>query len=33
MSLLQLRRHSQITLPARIRKDLRLKEGDYLEAE
>ncbi|MBU0567176.1 AbrB/MazE/SpoVT family DNA-binding domain-containing protein [bacterium] len=33
MSLLQLRRHSQITMPARIRKDLRLKEGDYLEAE
>lgn len=33
MSLLQLRRHHQITLPARIRKDLRLREGDYLEAE
>ncbi|MBU1626099.1 AbrB/MazE/SpoVT family DNA-binding domain-containing protein [bacterium] len=33
MSLLQLRKHHQITLPAKIRKALRLKEGDYLEAE
>jgi len=33
MPLLQLRRHSQITLPASIRKTLNLKEGDYLEAE
>lgn len=32
MPLLQLRRHSQITLPAKIRKDLGLKEGDYIEA-
>ena len=33
MSLLQLRKHYQITLPAKIRNTLRLKEGDYLEAE
>jgi AbrB family looped-hinge helix DNA binding protein len=32
MALLQLRRHSQITLPSMIRKDLKLKEGDYLDA-
>ncbi len=32
MALLQLRRHYQITLPARIRNTLKLKEGDYLEA-
>ena len=33
MAILQVRRHSQITLPAKIRNELKLQEGDYLEAE
>ena len=31
--LLQLRRHSHITLPTTICKTINLKEGDYLEAK
>ena len=33
MSLVKLLRGGQMTLPAEARKALRLKEGDYLEAE
>ena len=33
MALLKVRRFSQITLPARIRRKFRLSEGDYLEVE
>ncbi|MBI2264529.1 MAG: AbrB/MazE/SpoVT family DNA-binding domain-containing protein [Armatimonadetes bacterium] len=33
MALLKLRRFSQVTLPADLRKKLHLSEGDYLEAE
>jgi AbrB family looped-hinge helix DNA binding protein len=33
MPLLKLRRFFQLTLPAEIRKQLNLVEGDYLEAE
>ena len=33
MSLLKVRRFSQITLPAKIRKKFHLSEGDYLEVE
>ena len=33
MSLLKVRRFSQITLPAKIRKKFHLSEGDYLELE
>ena len=33
MSLTKLTRNGQVTLPAEARKALRLKEGDYLEAE
>lgn len=32
-TLLKVKRWAQITLPAEIRKDLNLSEGDYLEAE
>jgi AbrB family looped-hinge helix DNA binding protein len=32
-TLLKVKRWAQITLPAGIRKDLNLSEGDYLEAE
>jgi len=31
MAILKVRRFSQITLPARIRRKFRLSEGDYLE--
>ena len=33
MALLRLRRSAQITLPAALRKQFNLAEGDYLEAE
>jgi AbrB family looped-hinge helix DNA binding protein len=33
MTLVRLRRAAQITLPQDIREAVRLKEGDYLEAE
>lgn len=33
MSLVKVIRHGQVTLPAAIRKQLRVEEGDYLEAE
>jgi AbrB family looped-hinge helix DNA binding protein len=33
MALLKLRRASQITLPAELRRQFHLAEGDYLEAE
>ena len=33
MPLIKVIRHGQITLPAFFRKELALKEGDYLEAE
>lgn len=33
MPLTKLTRNGQVTLPAEARKALRLKEGDYLEAE
>ena len=33
MALLRLRRAAQITLPAELRKQFHLAEGDYLEAE
>ena len=33
MALLRLRRSAQITLPAELRKQFNLAEGDYLEAE
>lgn len=33
MPLLKIKRFAQVTLPADIRKKLRLHEGDYLEAE
>ncbi len=33
MSLVKVRRASQITLPAEVRDALRVSEGDYLEAE
>jgi AbrB family looped-hinge helix DNA binding protein len=33
MALLKVRRAAQITLPAAIRKQLEIAEGDYLEAE
>lgn len=33
MALLKLRKFSQITLPAEIRRKLHLSEGDYLEAQ
>ena len=33
MSLVKVIRNGQITLPAEARKALRVKEGDYLEAE
>ena len=33
MPLVKVVRHGQITLPAAIRKDLQVEEGDYLEAE
>ncbi|MEO1018530.1 MAG: AbrB/MazE/SpoVT family DNA-binding domain-containing protein [Pseudomonadota bacterium] len=33
MTLVRLRRASQITLPQNIRQAARLEEGDYLEAE
>lgn len=33
MALLKVRRFSQITLPAKIRKKLHLSEGDFLEVE
>jgi AbrB family looped-hinge helix DNA binding protein len=33
MALLKLRRFFQLTLPAALRKQLHLAEGDYLEAE
>ena len=33
MALLRLRRSAQLTLPAELRKQFNLAEGDYLEAE
>lgn len=33
MALLKLRKFSQVTLPASVRKPFNLAEGDYLEAE
>lgn len=33
MPLVQVREKAQITIPNKIRKILRIKEGDYLEAE
>lgn len=33
MPLLKIKRFAQVTLPADIRKKLRLHEGDYLEVE
>lgn len=33
MNLVRVKRAAQITLPAEARKALRVKEGDYLEAE
>jgi AbrB family looped-hinge helix DNA binding protein len=33
MALLKIRRFSQITLPAELRKQFNLSEGDYLEVE
>jgi AbrB family looped-hinge helix DNA binding protein len=33
MALLKLRRAAQITLPAELRRQFNLEEGDYLEAE
>jgi len=31
MSLIQIREKAQITIPSRIRKELGIKKGDYLE--
>ena len=31
MSLVQVREKAQITIPSRIRKELGIKKGDYLE--
>lgn len=33
MALVKVRRAAQITLPADVRQQLKVKEGDYLEAE
>ena len=33
MSLVQIKNKAQVTLPAKIRKELGLEVGDYLEAE
>ena len=33
MALLKLKRHAQITIPAELRRQFHLEEGDYLEAE
>ena len=33
MSLLQIRRNFQVTLPVKLRQELNLKEGDLVEAE
>lgn len=33
MALLKLRRYAQVTLPAELRKQFNLAEGDYLEAQ
>ena len=33
MSLMRVRAAAQLTLPADVRKALKIKEGDYLEAE
>ena len=33
MQLIKIRSLSQITLPVEVRRQLRIKEGDYLEAE
>jgi AbrB family looped-hinge helix DNA binding protein len=33
MSLTKVTRNGQVTLPASVRQALRIKEGDYLEAE
>jgi len=33
MPLIKVKKHFQITLPSSLRKNLRIVEGDYLEAE
>lgn len=33
MALLKLKRHAQVTIPADLRRQFNLQEGDYLEAE
>jgi AbrB family looped-hinge helix DNA binding protein len=33
MALLKLKRHAQVTIPAELRRQFNLEEGDYLEAE
>lgn len=33
MSLIKVKKHFQITLPSNLRKNLRIAEGDYLEAQ
>ena len=33
MALLKLKRHAQVTIPANLRKQFNLEEGDYLEVE
>ena len=33
MALLRLKRHAQITIPADLRRQFHLEEGDYLEAK
>ena len=33
MPLIKVKKHFQITLPSKLRKNLRIAEGDYLEVE